>query len=139
MMYDCTLNGFSTIGELDPGASHAYMSSEAADLYELTVTKMDLEVGLGDNSVIKSTGKCTVPTEINRYRSKMEVYILPMFEKSNNLPYVVFGRKWLELDNPRVDWETNCIYISCKMVPIGLFIFVTWQNRPQELRSKTYH
>lgn len=35
-----------------------------------------------------------------------------MLSKSNGQPYMVFGRKWLELDNPRVDWNTNCVHIK---------------------------
>lgn len=67
MVYDGILNGVSVVGELDLGASHAYMSTEAAILCGWQVSKLAFDVELGDKSVVKASGKATTSFMIDNY------------------------------------------------------------------------
>jgi len=35
-----------------------------------------------------------------------------MREEYDDKPFIVLGRKWLQVDNPVVDWRTNCIHVK---------------------------
>lgn len=64
MSYDAKLNG-TVVAQLHPGATHSFMYPKAADLRGLSVEAMDLEIELGDHSVVKASGKTQAKLEVN--------------------------------------------------------------------------
>lgn len=111
-MYDGTLNGHAVVGQLDSGATHAFMSLKAAELCGLDVDHVVTEIELGNNSLVKASGMTIGRFCVNGYETDLQIYTLDMPDKRDGLPLLTFGRKWLEVDNPNVDWHTNCIHIT---------------------------
>lgn len=113
MMYDATLNGTPVVVSLDAGATHAFMSQKAATQCGLKLSASDVEsVELGDGSVAQISGSTSGVLSVDGYQSEENVYVLDMPEDVDGKPLVVIGRQWLEIDNPRVDWHTNCVHIT---------------------------
>lgn len=115
MEYDAVVNKCSAIAQLEPGASHAFMSPKAAaDCVLSVVSAEEEEVELRNRSIVKTSGRVRGRWVINGYITEEDIFLLPMPDTSHNLPVIVIGRRWLVVDNPHVDWVTNDVHVTRK-------------------------
>ena len=113
MSYNASLNGQEVVANLDPGASHAFISTKAALSCGLSIFNSDQdEVELGDHSTTAVHGMVSGILKIDGYSTPVTVYLLSMPDNVDGKPFIVFGRKWLQVDNPYVDWNTNAVHIT---------------------------
>lgn len=77
MTYGAVLNGFETVSEFDPGASHQYISAQAAAFCSLYVTACIQElVQLGNASFKPFLGKTTARLSIKGKTWLKQLYII---------------------------------------------------------------
>ena len=109
LIYGAVINGRSISAFLDSGASHIFMSPEAANYCGLQISSTyPTEVTLGDGSIVQSKGKTSTLLVLDGVISDEDIYLLPLSNKDQ----VVVGRNWLRRHNPDVDWRSRALTIT---------------------------
>lgn len=111
MSHDAILNGHPVTAHLDPGATHVFVSPNAAKLCLLHVSDTTANVQLEDKSSIKASGNSSAYFELNGNRVLFDVFVLSMADSFEGKPLAVFGKQWVMIDNSIADWQSNCIHI----------------------------
>lgn len=108
MTYDALLNGFQTVCDLDPRASHRFIYQQAADFCGLSVVPCIPErVQLGDSSFKPVLGTTTARLSIQGTTWLIIIYIIDKQQELDGKPLLFLGRQWLRQDNPVIDWTAG--------------------------------
>ena len=108
MLHECTINGQTVVGDLDPGATHCFMDPSVAKRLGLTTVRKEYEVELGNGSKATAQWKTTATLKFDNVTCTEEIYVLPM---QGDVRFII-GRKWLWTHNPNIDWRTGCVRIK---------------------------
>lgn len=92
MLYDTKIEGKKVIVHIEPGATHAFLSSKTASSLCLNIPTSTTNVELGDGSTVKSTGTSRTKIDINVYLCDITIFIINMPDSLESLPYIVIGR-----------------------------------------------
>ena len=108
MLHECTINGQTVVGDLDPSATHCFMDPSVAKRLGLTTVRKEYEVELGNGSKATAQWTTTATLTFDNVTSTDKIYVLLM----QGAVKFIIRRKWLWTHNPDIDCRTGCVRIK---------------------------
>lgn len=108
LIYHASINGTKVSSHLDPGASHAFMSPNAAWRCVLTLQTFNCtSAQLNDRSFVHFLYETRAMVALNDTSVAVSVFVIAMNENHEGLSLVTVARAFLDIMNLAIDWKTH--------------------------------